>query len=90
MINSNRADSEVKVAETSFKLSAESLPVLPHQPSSDFGCRGPPINFTDLEVRDIRKLSTATKLMDAASEPAIPIFQGASEGLINVLAVGVV
>ena len=73
---------------TSFKLSAESLPVLSHPPNGDFGCPGPPIYFMDLEVRDIRKVPTASKLTDAVNEPAI--FQGASEGLINVLAVGVV
>ena len=52
-------------------LSAESLPVLSHPPSGDFGCPGPPIYFTDLEVRDIRKVSTACKLTDAVNEPAI-------------------
>ena len=73
-------------------LSAESLPVLSHPPSGDFGCPGPPIFFTDLEVRDIRKVSTARKLTDAGNEPAIRLHlsQGASEGLINVIAVRVV
>ena len=49
---------------TSFKLSAESLPVLQHPPSGDFGCLGPPIYLQDLEVRVVRKVSTASKLSE--------------------------
>ena len=42
-------------------------------------------------MRDIRKVSTASKLTDAVNDPPFDfIFQGASEGLINVIAVGVV
>ena len=34
-------------SRTSFKLSAESLPVLSHPPNGDFGFPGPPIYFTN-------------------------------------------
>ena len=66
-------------------LSTESLPVLSHPPSGNFGYPdpGPPIYFTDLAVRDIRKVSTAGKLTDAVN-------LSRSKRRFNVLAVEVV
>ena len=78
-------------SETSFKLSAESLrrvtsdteslPILSHLPSGDIGCPGPPIYFTDLEVRVMRKVSTSvstvSKLIDAV--PSIQLHLSGSK-----------